>query len=86
MDEAVASEIEDIRKRLIEIHDERSHLPEAETRRKELLLEEEHKLENRLVELEDRLADEDAGVAETQAAAQTDLTRTPDLPDSEDKR
>jgi hypothetical protein len=83
MDEAVASEIKDIRTRLVEIHDEREHLAENETARREELLDEEHKLENRLAELEDRLAEEDAGVAEKRAAAQTDLTGTPKLPDSE---
>lgn len=85
MDEVVASEIEDIRTRLVEINDEREHIPENETGRRDELLDEEHKLEIRLTELEDHLAEEDAGAAEKRAAAQTDLTRTPKLPDSERK-
>ena len=85
MDEAVASEIEDIRTRLLEITDEREHIPENESGRREELLDEEHELESRLAELEDHLAEEDAGVAEKRAAAQTDLTRPPELPDSEAK-
>jgi predicted nuclease with TOPRIM domain len=84
MDEAVASEIEEIRTRLGEISDERKQLS-AEDARREELVDEEHKLQNRLSELEDRVADEDAGEAEKEAAAQTDLTRTPELPDSEDE-
>jgi predicted nuclease with TOPRIM domain len=85
MDEELASEIEDICTRLVEIQEEREHLPENEAGRREELLDEEHKLENRLAELEDRLAEEDAGVAEKRAADQTDLTRTPKLPDSENQ-
>ena len=85
MDEAVASEIEDIRTRLLEITDESEHIAENESGRREELLDEEHKLESRLAELEDHMAEEDAGVAEKRAAAQTDLTRPPELPDSEAK-
>jgi len=85
MNEALASEIEDIRTRLVEIHQEREHLPENEAGRREELLNEEHELENRLAELEDRLAQEDAGVAEKRVSDQTDLTRTPKLPDSENQ-
>lgn len=83
MDEAVASEIEKIKTRLAAIGDEREHLSAEDTGRRKALVDEEHKLETRLVELEDRLAEEDTGDAEHQAAAQTDLTRTPKLPDTE---
>ncbi|HEX6299811.1 MAG TPA: hypothetical protein VF148_05065 [Acidimicrobiia bacterium] len=82
MDELIASEIEQIRDRLIEIHREREHLRENETGRREGLLDEERKLENRLADLEDRLAEEDTGMAEERVGAQTDLTRAPKLPDS----
>jgi predicted nuclease with TOPRIM domain len=85
MDEAIASEIEDIRTRLSEISDEREHLSGDNHGRGKELLDEEHQLQNRLAELEDRVAEEDAGEAEKKAAAQTDLTQTPKLPDSDDE-
>jgi predicted nuclease with TOPRIM domain len=84
MDEVVASEIEEIRTRLGEIHDERKQLAAEDARRDELV-DEEHKLQNRLSELKDRVAQEEAGEAEKEAAEQTDLTRTPELPDSKDE-
>lgn len=83
MDESVAAEIERIKTRLAAINDERELLSVQESRRREALIDEEHTLEARLADLKDRLAEEDAGDAEQQAAAQTDITRTPRLPDDE---
>jgi chromosome segregation ATPase len=85
VEETVASEIDELRDRLGEIRHEREHLSEEDRSRRDELLEEENKLGNRLSELEDRLAEEDAGTAEKGAAAQTDLTRPPKLPDSRDQ-
>lgn len=84
MDETVASQIEEIRRRLAEIDDEREHLAAEETERRDELLDEEHKLETRLAELEDQAVDDEAGEAEKGAAAQTDLTRTPKLPENDE--
>lgn len=86
MDEAVAVEIEDIRTRLDEIHEERERPSDDDRDRREELLDEEHKLQNRLAELEDRVAEEDAGAAEKEASEQTDLTETPTLPDSDSEQ
>lgn len=83
MDEHAASEIVEIRRRLTEIDDEREHIPAGDTKRSEELLDEEHRLETRLAELEDHAVEGEAGEAEEEAAAQTDLTRTPKLPDTE---
>lgn len=83
MDEQAASEIREIRRRLTEIDDERGHIPAGDTKRSEELLDEEHRLETRLAELEDQAVEGEAGEAEEEAAAQTDLTRTPKLPDTE---
>jgi predicted nuclease with TOPRIM domain len=85
MDETAASEIEKIRIRLGEIQSERQQLAESDDERRKELLDEEHKLQNRLTGLEDRLAEEDTGEAEEEAARQTDLTQTPNLPDSNDE-
>lgn len=84
MQETIAREIEQLRDRLAEIEDERSHLDDADQARREELLAEERRLEVRLAEIEERLSDE-PGVAEEKASHQTDLTRTPRLPESEDR-
>lgn len=84
MQETIAREIEEIRDRLAEIDDERIHLDEGDETRREQLLREERRLEVRLGEIEERVAD-DRGVAEEKAANQADLTRTPNLPDSKDE-
>jgi len=82
MDDAVIAEIDDIRTRLGEIAEEREHpSDDSDSQRKELL-EEEHRLEARLTELEDEVADSETGVAEEEAAAHTDLTRSPKLPET----
>jgi predicted nucleic acid-binding Zn-ribbon protein len=80
----IAREIELLRDRLAEIEDERSHLDDADQTRREELLAEERRLEVRLAEVEERLSDE-RGVAEEKLSHQTDLTRTPRLPESEDR-
>jgi predicted nuclease with TOPRIM domain len=85
MDEAAASEIEKIRIRLGEIQAERQQVAESDDERRKKLLDEEHKLQNRLAGLEDRVAEEGTGAAEEEAARQTDLTQTPNLPDSSDE-
>jgi hypothetical protein len=78
-------EIEGIQMRLGEIANERDRLPDDADRRRQELLDEEHRLEARLIELEDEVATSDRGAAEEEAAAQTDLTRSPKLPtDAED--
>lgn len=50
------------------------------------LLREEHRLEIRLTEIRDRVAGKKSGSAEERAAGQTDLTRTPRLPESRGSR
>jgi predicted nucleic acid-binding Zn-ribbon protein len=84
MQDTIASEIEQLRDRLAEIEDERSHLDDVDQARREELLAEESRLEVRLAEIEERLSDE-RGVAEEKVSHQTDLTRTPRLPESEDR-
>lgn len=81
MQETTAREIEQIRDRLAAIEAERSQLDDGDKTRREELLGEERRLELRLGEIEERVAD-DRGVAEEEAANQTDLTRAPKLPDS----
>lgn len=82
MDDAVIAEIVDIRTRLGEIAEEREHLAGDSDSRSKELLEEEHRLEARLTELEDEVADSETGVAEEKAATHTDLTRSPKLPEN----
>jgi predicted nuclease with TOPRIM domain len=82
VDESLASKIEAIRTRLVEIEDERSNLADDAFAAKTDLLDEEHELQARLAELKDRAAAETAGAAEVGAAEQTDLTAPPRLPDS----
>lgn len=84
MQDTIAREIEQLRDRLAEIEDERSHLDDADRARREELLAEESCLEVRLAEIEERLSDE-PGAAEEKVSNQTDLTRTPRLPESEDR-
>ncbi|HUG07948.1 MAG TPA: hypothetical protein VMP13_03460 [Acidimicrobiia bacterium] len=84
MQETIARDIEEIHDRLAEIEDERINLDEGDETRREQLLREERRLELRLGEIEERVAD-DRGVAEEKAANQADLTRTPRLPDSHDE-
>lgn len=84
MQDTIAREIEQLRDRLAEIEDERSHLDDADQARREELLAEESRLEVRLAEIEERLSDE-RGVAEEEVSHHTDLTRTPRLPESEDR-
>lgn len=84
MQDTVAREIEQLRDRLAEIEHERSHLDDADRARREELLAEERRLEVRLAEIEERLSDE-RGVAEEEVSRQTDLTRAPELPESEDR-
>lgn len=81
MEESLTSEIKEIRARLNDIADEREHLAGDADSRREELLEEEHRLETRLTNLEDTMAGETIGVAEEKAARQTDLTRSPKLPE-----
>lgn len=82
MDTRVVAEIEAIREELSEIDQRRRGLPEGE-RAPDDLLEREHELESRLVELEDRGSEAVTGEAEKTAADQTDLTRSPRLPDDD---
>lgn len=84
MQDSIAREIKQIRDRLAEIEDERSHLDSADQTRQQELLAEERRLEVRLAEIEDDLSDE-RGEAEEKATRQTDLTRTPRLPESEER-
>ena len=84
MQGTIAGEIKQIRDRLVEIEDERSHLDDADQTRHKELLAEEKRLEVRLAEIEERLSDE-RGDAEEKATHQTDLTRTPRLPESEER-
>ncbi|MGH3650484.1 MAG: hypothetical protein ACRDU9_07205 [Acidimicrobiia bacterium] len=79
--ETIATEIEDIRKRLGEIQDERTAIPEDAFEARSALLDEEHELAARLAELRDLAAEKGAGFAEKKAASQTDLTHSPNLPD-----
>lgn len=86
MNETLVSEIEEIKARLSEIADERKHLPEKSEDRREELLAEEHKLETRLTALEDEVVEQDSGEAQEEASKQTDLTRSPQLPEDPDNR
>lgn len=86
MNETLISEIEEIKNRLGEIADEREHLPEAAEDRREALLSEEHKLESRLTVLEDEVVKEDSGEAQEEVSKQTDLTRSPQLPEDPENR
>ena len=83
MDQSVIAKIEETRHRLAEIADRRRELPEDAFAERTDLLDEEHELEALLADLKDRASEELTGEAEEQAAAQTDLTRTPRLPDTE---
>lgn len=85
MNETLIKEIEDIQTRLDEIADEREDLPEDADSRREELLDEEHRLEARLTDLEDEVVESDTGVAEEKVAAQTDITRSPKLPENPDE-
>ena len=86
MNETLISEIEEIKARLGEIADEREHLPEESEERSEELLAEEHRLENRLTALEDEVVEKDSGEAQEEASKQTDLTRSPQLPEDSENR
>lgn len=86
MNETLTSEIEEIRARLGAIADEREHLPDASGDRREELLAEEHKLETRLTVLEDEVVGKDSGEAQEEASRQTDLTRSPQLPEDPENR
>ena len=82
MYDAVIAEIDDIRTRLGEIAEEREHLSDDSDSHGKELLEQEHRLEARLTELEDQVADSEKGGAEEEAATHTDLTRSPKLPEN----
>lgn len=86
MNETLISEIEEIQARLGEIADDREHLPEGSEERREDLLAEEHRLETRLALLEDEVVEKDSGEAQEEASKQTDLTRSPQLPEGSEKR
>lgn len=86
MDDAVAAQIEEIRTRLSEIAHERQHLDEHADSRRRDLLEEEHRLEAHLTQLEDEVVESESEVAEEKAATQTDLTRSPKLPEDPDEK
>lgn len=86
MEEELISDIEEIRARLDEITEEREHLPDDAVSRRDELQEEEHRLEARLTELEDTVSQETSGMAEEEAAGQTDLTRSPKLPDDREEQ
>lgn len=81
MRETLIKEIDDIKKRLAEIADEREDLPTESETRSEQLLAEEHRLENRLTELEDQIVEEEKGVAAEEVSKQTDITKPPKLPE-----
>lgn len=83
MDQTVIVKIEETRRRLVEIAERRGELPQDAFAERTDLLDEEHELEALLADLKDRASEEVNGEAEEQAAAQTDLTRTPRLPDAE---
>jgi len=83
MDQTVIVKIEETRRRLVEIAERRGELPQDAFAERTDLLDEEHELEALLADLKDRASEEEKGEAEEQAAAQTDLTRTPRLPDAE---
>ena len=83
MNQTVIAKIEETRRRLAEIAERRRELPEDAFVERTDLLDEEHELEALLAELSDRASKEVTGEAEEQAAAQTDLTKTPHLPDTE---
>lgn len=83
MRDGVVSEIEEIRKRLEEIVRERQHLLSEDIAGREVLIEEERRLEKRLAELEYLALGDDTGEAEATAAEQTDITQTPRLPEEE---
>lgn len=79
-------EIERILGRLVKIGQERARLHPSATRGHQELLREEHRLQSRLTELQDRVSGKKSRSAEERAAAQTDLTRTPRLPESRGSR
>lgn len=83
MQEDIAQEIERLRIRLAEIEEERADTSEDDPDR-EGLLREERPLEVRLGELEEQVA-KDRGEAEEKVASQTDLTKTPKLPEDGDQ-
>lgn len=85
MEQALVAELEEVQDRLEEIKSERENLAASATSRHEELLDEEHELETRLEELRDHVAKKEAGTAEKKAAAQTDLTRSPKLPETPDE-
>lgn len=86
MNETLTSEIEEIQARLGEIADERERLPEESEERLAKLLIEEHRLETRLIVLGDEVVDRDSGEAREEASKQTDLTRSPQLPEDSENR
>jgi len=79
---SITTEIQEIRNRLSEIEGTRRGLAEDDFATKADLLDEEHTLEARLAELRELAAETDSGLAEEEAADQTDLTGTPELPES----
>lgn len=76
----IADEIMRIRERLVEIAEIRKQLPAEAFAERTELLDEEHELDARLADLKDEAANRGAGYAEANAAAQIDLTRSPNLP------
>ena len=86
MNETLISEIVDIKARLVVIAEEREHLSEEPEDRREELLAEERRLETRLTALEDEVVETDSGEAQNQASKQTDLTRSPQLPEDPENR
>lgn len=81
MDQRLPDEIKAIRERLNGIAEQRAQLSKDDFAGRASLLDEEHDLEAQLAELVDRAAKETEPEARGEAAAQTDLTQTPDLPD-----
>lgn len=78
---AISEEITTTRERLAEIDEERGRLPKDAFDERATLMDEEHRLEARLGELRAMAAEAGAGIAERNAADQTDLTHTPSLPE-----
>jgi hypothetical protein len=81
MDRGLPDEIKSVRDRLAEIENERLTLGVSDFERRADLLDEEHDLEARLANLVAAAASD--GEAEKKAAEQTDLTRSPRLPEGE---
>ncbi|HEX6221667.1 MAG TPA: hypothetical protein VF115_11285 [Acidimicrobiia bacterium] len=77
---AISDEIHSVRKQLAELEERRSQLPEDAFADRAELKDEEHRLEARLGELRELASKAGAGIAERSASAQTDRTRTPNLP------